>query len=174
MAIYAKAPESKYVLAPEGLHAAVCCDVVDHGQVDTPFGKKYQIEICWQLEEAIDTDRGRIRPVVRQRYTNSLHEKAKLRGVLETWRGRKFTKDELGGFDLEKLLGASCQIQVIHNDSDDGQTFANVNAVIPLGKGMPKVTVDPAYVRRSLRDATPTQPSRTPTVDVPEDDPIPF
>ena len=130
-------------------------------------------EICWQIEETIDSDRGPIRPVVRQRFTNSLHEKAKLRGVLETWRGRKFTKDELAGFDLERLLGASCQIQVIHNTNEE-QTFANVNAVIPLGKSMPKVTVDPAYVRRSLRDATPTQPSRTPTVDVPEEDPIPF
>ena len=174
MAIYARVPESKYVLAPEGLHAAVCCDVVDLGLVDTQFGRKPKVAICWQLEEAIDTDRGRIRPVVRQRFTNSLHEKAKLRGVLETWRGGKFTRDDLRGFDLEKLIGESCQVQVIHNVSDEGQTFANVNTVIPLGKGMPRVSVDPGYVRRSLRDAQPTHPSTSPADDGLEEDPIPF
>lgn len=152
MAIYARAPESKYPVAPEGLHPAACCDVVDLGLVDTQFGQKHKVEIRWQLEEAIESEKGLIRPIVRQRFTNSLHEKAKLRGVLETWRGRKFTKDELAGFDLEKLIGASCQIQVIHNVSDEGQTFANVNAVIPLGKGMAKVRVESDYVRQADRE----------------------
>jgi hypothetical protein len=126
---------------------------VDLGLLDTQFGQKHKVEIRWQLEEAIESEtKGLIRPIVRQRFTNSLHEKAKLRGVLETWRGRKFTKDELTGFDLEKLLGASCQIQVIHNVSDEGQTFANVNAVIPLGKGMAKVRVETDYVRQADRE----------------------
>ena len=173
MAIYARVPESKYVLAPEGLHAAVCCDVVDLGLVDTQFGQKHKVELRWQLEEAIESDRGLIRPVVRQRFTNSLHEKAKLRGVLETWRGRKFTKEELQGFDLEKLLGASCQIQVIHNVSDEGQTFANVNAVIPLGKGMPRVQVAPDYVRQTQRSSQ-TPSGENDPVDLIAEKDIPF
>lgn len=171
MAIYARAPESKYPVAPEGLHAAVCCDVVDLGLVDTQFGQKHKVEIRWQLEEAIESAIGLVRPIVRQRFTNSLHEKAKLRGVLETWRGRKFTKDELTGFDLEKLLGVSCQIQVIHHITDEGQTFANVNAVIPLGKGMPKVRVETDYVRQQDRNQTSTV---TPNGEVDDADDIPF
>lgn len=151
MAIFARAPEGKYVVAPEGLHAAVCCDVIDHGVVDTPFGQKSQVEVRWQLEDAIETPAGLIRPIVRQRFTNSLHEKAKLRLVLETWRGQKLSKAELKAFDLETLIGASCQIQVIHRVSDEGNTFANVNAVIPLGKGMPRVLVASDYVRQRDR-----------------------
>ena len=34
-------------------------------------------------------------------------EKAVLRQTLETWRGKKFTVDELRGWDLEKLIGAT-------------------------------------------------------------------
>jgi hypothetical protein len=151
MAIYARAPESKYPVPPEGLQPAVCCDVVDLGLVDTPWGQKHKVEIRWQLEDPMESQLGLVRPIVRQRFTNSLHEKAVLRGMLETWRGRKFTKDELSGFDLEKLLGVSCQLQIIHRPTSDGQTFANVNAVIPLGKGMPKVRVESDYVREADR-----------------------
>ena len=172
MAIFARVPESKYPLAPAGLHPAVCCDVIDRGLVDTQFGQKHQVEIRLQLEEAIESDKGLVRPVVRQRFTNSLHEKAKLRAVLETWRGAKFTKDELRGFDLERLIGASCQVQVIHNVSDEGQTFANVNAVIPLGKGMPRVQVGSDYVRELQR--TSMTPSNGDAADPLLEDEVPF
>lgn len=37
--------------------------------------------------------------------TASLHEKAKLRAYLESWRGRPFTEKELNGFDLNTILG---------------------------------------------------------------------
>jgi hypothetical protein len=172
MPILARAPESKYPVAPEGLHPAVCCDVVDLGLCDTQFGQKHKVELRWQLEEAIESEtKGLIRPIVRQRFTNSLHEKAKLRGVLETWRGRKFTKDELTGFDLEKLLGVSCQIQVIHNISDEGQTFANVNAVIPLGKGMAKVRAESDYVRQQDRER---QQHNQDVAAAADEDPVPF
>jgi len=131
MAIIAREPESRFVPAPEGLHVASCCDVVDLGHLDQGYGEKHYIEIRWQLEESGDAGRY----VVRRRYTNSLSEKASLRKDLEVWRGRKFNHDELRGFDLERLIGVGCQVQVVHKLSDKGGTFANVTAVIPLGKG---------------------------------------
>lgn len=166
MAIYAKVPDSKYVIAPEGLHAAVCCDVIDCGQQQTPFGPKHKVELRWQLADSVDSEKGPQRPVVRQRYTNSLHEKARLRTMLEMWRGRKFSKEELQGFDLEKLTGASCQVQIIHHTTDEGSTYANVNTVIPLGKGMDKVTS--TYTREAQQQA---QAEAGPDYD---DDPLPF
>src|SRR3990167_2490369 len=79
-------------------------------------------------------------------------EKANLRKHLEAWRGKKFTKEELDGFDVEKLLGVNCQLQVIHNLSDNGGTFANVQAIVPLGKGMVKIRPSEDYVRMVNRD----------------------
>lgn len=132
MALVVREPESTFTPAPEGLHVAACCDVVDLGLVDGSFGPKHSIELHWQLEEE---NSGGDRFVVRRRYTASLGEKATLRKDLETWRGKKFTPEELKGFDLEKLIGVGCQVQVVHRLTDQGRTFANVQAVIPLGKG---------------------------------------
>ncbi|WP_210238339.1 hypothetical protein, partial [Mesorhizobium sp. M2E.F.Ca.ET.209.01.1.1] len=40
--------------------------------------------------------------------TLSLNERANLRRLLEGWRGRPFTEDELKGFDIVNLLGKPC------------------------------------------------------------------
>ena len=149
MSIIIKEPERKYTPAPEGLHQAVCCDVVDLGIVATPWGDKHQVELRWEIE-AINPDTGGPH-LVRQRYTASLGEKAKLRQALEPWRGRKFTPQELAGFDLEKLIGVNCQLQVVHNLSDDGRTWANVQAVIAHNHKLPKIVVSADYVRQKDR-----------------------
>jgi hypothetical protein len=91
----------------------------------------------WQVDE-IDPASGR-RFDIRGLYTLSLSDKANLRKHLEAWRGRKFTPLELRGFDLENLIGVNCQIQVIHNISDDGRTFANVQAIVPANAKAPKI-----------------------------------
>lgn len=148
MAIVAREPESKFTPAPEGLHQAVCVDVVELGVVKGPYGDKEKVEIIWQIDLTNeDTDR---RFEVRKWYTLSLHEKANLRKDMECWRGRKFTKDELAGFDLEKLIGANCQLQVIHNITDEGKVYANVQAIVPHNSKVPKIAPD-MYTRKKDR-----------------------
>lgn len=137
MPIIAKRPESKWTPCPEGLHQAVCIDVVDLGMQKGQWGEKHKIQIRWQTDLQHD-DTGR-RFQLRKMYTLSLHEKAALRKDLETWRGRKFSEDELDGFDLEKLLGANCQLQVIHNITDDGRTYDNIQAIVPHNNKLPKI-----------------------------------
>ena len=149
MAIYARKKDSDYTVAPEGLWPAVCCDVYDLGLVQTQFGEQVKIEISWQLEERDPKTNRRF--LVSQRYTPSLHEKSKLRPLLESWRGRRFTKDEEKEFDIEKLLGACCQLQVVHAIKDEGRCFANVQACVPYPKNTPKLSID-GYIRRIDRD----------------------
>lgn len=156
MPILSKDNQKEWEPAPEGLHQAVCIDVVDRGIQETPFGLKHQVQIRWMLGEMMDTfdipqilcDKETKPFLVMQTYTNSLNEKARLRQHLDAWRGRKFTAEELkDGFDLERLIGANCQIQVVHNLSDGGRTYANVQAIVPLGRGMAQLSGDPTYVR---------------------------
>lgn len=137
MAIIAREPESKYTPCPEGLYQAVCVDVVDLGLQSTPWGEKPKVRIVWQVEEVNPENDKRFE--VRGLYTLSLSEKSNLRKHLEAWRGRKFSPDELRGFDVEKLLGANCQIQIIHNVTDDGKTYANVQAIVPHSPKVPKI-----------------------------------
>lgn len=139
----------EFTPAPEGLHQAVCIDIVDLGLQETPWGPKEKVKIVWAID-AMD-ENGRL-ILVSQRYTVSLSEKATLRHHLESWRGRKFTQDELQGFDLEKLIGVNCQVQTVHNLADDGRTYANVQAVVPLGKGMVKMQAPETYVRVQDRE----------------------
>jgi hypothetical protein len=130
-----KHEKKEYSPASEGLHQAVCVDVQDLGMKDTPWGQKQKCLISWQIEE-INPD-SKKRQVIVKSYTTSLHEKAALRKDLDTWRGRRFTEDELSnGFDLEKLIGVNSQVQIVHNIADDGRVFANVQAVVPIGRGM--------------------------------------
>ena len=154
MPIYAREPESKFKPAPEGLHQAVCCDVWEPWTETSPFhgGLVDKTRIVWQIDSEDPENRKRYE--VSLIYTLSLHEKAKLCQHLEGWRGKKFTPEEKRGFDVEKLIGVNCQLQVVHNINDDGKTFANVQAVVPLGKGMAKISVSADFVRRKDRSAS--------------------
>lgn len=146
MPIIVSEQRREFSRAPEGLHQAVCIDVVDIGIVTHPeFGSKHQVEIRWHLE-AVDEASG-LQHMVMKRYNLSMNEKATLRLHLEAWRGRKFTTEELKGFDLEKLIGVNCQIQVVHKLATDGRTWANVMAIVPLGKGMTAMRPSDTYVR---------------------------
>ena|SRR5437773_10666926 len=163
MAIIAKNKKTEYSTAPEGLWPAVCVDVVDQGMQPSPWGEAHKVQLRWQLED-LDPKTGKPYLVVRS-FRLSLHEKSALRPMLESWRGRKFTAEELEGFDLEKLMGANCQIQVIHNLGKEGQTFANVQAVVPPAKGVPKLSMRGDYIRVKDRDEKAHEPNEGPITD---------
>ena len=168
MAILARDTQKEFVPAPKGLHDAVCVDVVDLGIVESQYGKKAMVKLVWQLAECqADSQR---QFLVQRRYGLSLNTKASLRKDLETWRGKKFTNDELAGFDLEKLLGANAQLQIVHNVMDDGATYANVQAIVPAAKGVPKL-VGRDYIRE--RDRLSDGPSRGHETSSDEDE-VPF
>lgn len=149
MPIFAKAGAT-FRPAPAGVHAAVCVDIVDLGELEVTYGGKtkrqHKIKIVWQIEELRDDGK---QFLLQKRYTLSLHEKAGLRKDLESWRGRQFTEEELRGFDVEVLLGKECMLSVFHNFKD-GSTYANVNAIMKLPKGMPAPTPTD-YVRECDR-----------------------
>jgi hypothetical protein len=167
MAIIATAGDSKlYTPAPVGAHQAVCVDVIDKGIVEVTYAgktkKQHKISLAWQIDETRDDGK---RFLVYKRYTLSLNEKATLRKDLESWRGKAFTRDEEMGFDVEQVLGANCLISVQYNVSGD-KTYANVVAVMPLAKGMTKISATD-YVREKDRqpEDAPSEQSEPITVD---------
>lgn len=144
MSLYARENQKEWKQCPEGLHQAVCIDVIDLGLVKTEWGEKQKCRLLFQIglfnEDGTETLNPDTDPParfqVRRDFGLSLSEKSLLRPFLESWRGRKFTKEELAGFDLDKLLGVNCQLQIIHNITDAGKTYANIQAVVPVGRGM--------------------------------------
>ncbi len=149
-------PESQFVPAPAGVHAAVCVDEVDLGELPNRFQPDADpvrtVRLVWQIAEAMPKDG---KPyLIKKDYRASLHEKAALRKDLESWRGRPFTFDELVGFDLENIIGAPCMMNIVHKQGSKGGTFANIAAIMPLPKGM--VKLDPRdYIR--VKDRPPVE-----------------
>lgn len=121
----------EFEITPEGTYIGRCIKVIDLGTQTTTgqYGTKQQkkVMITWELlDDEVKMNDGRPY-ATSQFYTASLHEKAQLRKDLEAWRGKKFTEEELEGFDLNDVLGKYCMIQIVH--SADGN-YANVNALM--------------------------------------------
>lgn len=131
---------------PEGPHPAICDMFVDLGLQETTgkFGGKIQhkIYLRWQipgLRLSYEKDGVAVEGpmTIGAKYTLSLHEKAALRKLLKTWRGRDFTAAELEKFDVETILGAPGLISVSHAPKDGGGVYANVDTVMKLPPGLP-------------------------------------
>ena len=157
-------PEERFPTAPEGSYAAVCVDEIDLGKVKSSFGgeetERNMVRLVWQIdEEMTDAECQRhnvpegTRYTIKQDYTASLHEKAKLRQHLQSWRGRAFTQTELFGFDLESVVGQPCMLSIIHVQGRKGGTFSNLESVMRPPKGMAAI-IPVEYVRVKDRPAT--------------------
>lgn len=152
MSLLAKANEGNFEIAPAGTHVAICRAVVDMGlqEVNWQGNAKmvHKVWIAWELSDELMEDG---RPFqVSNRYTLSLGSKAKLREHLDAWRGKKFTEEELKGFDLFNVLGAPCMITVTHSDGE--KVYANVAAVTAMPKGMPKPELHNELLKFSLEE----------------------
>jgi len=123
-------------LAPNGMHRAVCVDIIDLGMQTTTFeGKtreRHMVLMIWQLDKR-DTSTNK-RYLAGKRYNLSLNEAATLRKDLESWRGKAFTPAEEEGFDVNKVIGANCQVIVQQVTKSTG-TYANVLTVAPRAPG---------------------------------------
>lgn len=130
--------------APAGVHNAVCVDVVELGLQQTKFGAKDMIALIWEIDEEHPSFERRF--TVTKRYNRTLNEKGTLSKDLESWRGRPFTAEERAGFDVERLIGVPCMLNIVHNESA-GAVYANVTSVTTVAKGMQKLAPSPDYVR---------------------------
>ena len=112
----------EYKQVPAGSHLGVCIQVIDLGTHVTPFKNKktgepiiqHQIHVRWETPDELN-DAGEPLQLGKD-YTLSLNEKSNLYADLVGWRGREFSQEELGGFDLENILGKSCLLQVISKE----------------------------------------------------------
>lgn len=131
---------SNYKPVPPGVYIARCYRIIDLGTQETNYqgevSHKRQVLFGWELfgeddnGNAMLTDDGS--PMtVSKKFTLSLSKKSSLRAVLESWRGRMFTDEELRGFDLKNVLNAYCMINVTQTEKE-GKTYTNVNSVTPI------------------------------------------
>ena len=115
-----------------GVHKARCIKVIDLGTQKNEFEGnitwKRQALVIW---ETPDQTNETSEPLTISRfYTLSLHEKSNLGIDLTSWRGRPFSETEKKGFDISKLIGHTCLLNVIKGNKNN-----KIGSVMPLPKG---------------------------------------
>lgn len=128
---------------PQGVFIGRCYSLIDLGTQHTSgqYGDKFQhkVRIGWELfgedengqQLTVDVDGTEMPMTISKSYTVSLHEKSGLRKDLAAWRGKDFTDEEAKGFDISKLIGAYCMVNVTTSESN-GKTYSNVAGLTPL------------------------------------------
>jgi len=128
---------------PAGAYIGRCYSLIDLGtQLSSgQYGDKMQhkLRIGWELfgeDEngnplTVDVDGKEMPMTISKSYTVSLNEKAGLRKDLAAWRGKDFTDEEAKAFDVSKLIGAYCMVNVTTSESN-GKTYSNVAGLTPL------------------------------------------
>jgi hypothetical protein len=142
MAFVATKPVSNYTPPPAGMHIARCYRLIDLGTQPKsyqgkPTGEARKIMASWELLGDDRMDDGKPFTISKSWFL-SMHEKASLRKDLESWRGKPFTAEEEHSFDVSKLLGAYCLLNVVQEAGADGNNYTQIKAITPLIKGMPK------------------------------------
>lgn len=132
---------SQPVENPEpGSHIARCFAIIDLGTQQHSFGGEVwssrDVRISFELPN--EKMKGTYNADVKGKpfassvtLKQSLHPSSKMRKLLKSWRGRDFTKEELGSFAPKKLLGVPCRLTLVA--SPDGQ-YVNIDSIAPLGK----------------------------------------
>ena len=137
-----KESTSSFKPVPAGAHAARCYGMVSIGtQIPTnpTYQPSFQVVLMFEIPaETIERD-GKQVPLSICRFLGTSLGKptkpTKTNQLLSSWRGKPFTIDEAKGFDLAKVVGHPCLLNIIHEDKN-GQTRESIASISPLPKGM--------------------------------------
>jgi hypothetical protein len=131
-------------LIPAGNYVARCFSMIELGTVPENYmGETKQlrkVRITWELPtetKVFDEKKGPQPLAISKEFTLSMHEKGNLRKMLASWRGKDFTDDEAKSFDITKLLGKPCMLNIIHKPgkSDPSKIYEEIAGVTSIPKG---------------------------------------
>jgi len=137
---------------PEGIHPAVCVDLIDLGVVESEWQGQHRlvnkVRLVFESEQRGEDGRNCI---ITKTFTASLHPKAKLSEFIGKWRGRPVVPGE--SIDLAKLIGANCTLVISHQQNMVGRTYASIDAVSkPTKRLVASGSYDPALARQRIAE----------------------
>lgn len=122
----------RYPSVSAGVHKARCIKVIELGTQKNDYqgqiSWKRTVLLIWEVPEELDGEGKAM--TISKFYNLSLHEKSTLSHDLTSWRGRAFTETEKQSFDVSKLCGVPCTLNVIEKNGK-----ARISSVMPLAKG---------------------------------------
>lgn len=145
MSIIASTNSTPRELVPSGNYVARCYKMIQIGTVTEVInGESKQLQkvrIGWEFPndmKVFSEEKGPQPISVDEEYTLSMGDKANLRKMLASWRGKDFSMDEAKAFDVTKLVGVPCMVNIIHIQSkrDASKTYSKVGSVSSIPKGV--------------------------------------
>lgn len=147
-----KQSDKTYTPVPAGSHPARCYAMISLGtqpSKNPKYKPNFQILLMFEFPTEIVEINGEQRPMTNSAFLNAYlgpnSKPSNTHKFIVAWRGRPFTEDELNGFDVAKVVGAPCLINIIH-ETKDGVTRDKIASISPLPKGM----VCPAQFHKSV------------------------
>ncbi len=128
---------SEFELAPEGTHTGRCYKLLDLGTQQgewqgMPTYPARQVYLQWELPDELTKDG---KPyTVGQFVKLAAGDKSTLTKITQACLGEKSSK----GFDANKLVGASCNLSIVHEQKADGSTKAKITGYVQLKKSEKK------------------------------------
>jgi hypothetical protein len=127
----------------DGTYPAVCVDIINLGKVlDTYPGRTPElVPKCALVFQTNAENPDTHEPLtVHTELTVSFGRKAKLRKLLESWRGKMYSDEEVQhGIPLHKLEKVNALINIIHKVSGAGNTYAVIDSIMPPIKGSARI-----------------------------------
>jgi hypothetical protein len=145
MAILATNTSTPREPIPAGNYVARCYQMIQIGTIMELINGEQKmlnkVRIGWELPTELKVfkeENGEQPYVISEEYTLSMNEKSNLRKMLASWRGKDFTDEEAKAFDITKLIGAKCMINVIHKASkkDPSRVYEKIGSVSSVPKGL--------------------------------------
>jgi hypothetical protein len=134
-------PNNNSVKIPAGTYLARCIQMIEIGTVPETFkgtGVTKMLKKCrivWEIyDDELVSEDGKV-PTIGADYTLSMYEKANLRKMVESWRGKSLTEEESLLFDVTILVGATCQL-TIKDKTVNEKTYMEIAGVTKLMKNV--------------------------------------
>lgn len=137
---------------PKGQFVATCVDIHNVGLTKSTFNGNekmvHKVDFYFFCGKWKKLDSGEAVPLlVRERFTLSLGDKARLLPFVESWRGEAFeSMADRMQFDLDSLLHVHAQIQVVHRQVGEN-TYANISSIMAAPEGLVGPGIPEGYVR---------------------------
>lgn len=130
-----------------GVYTSISSAMVDLGLQKSEKFKTTQRKfmLIWTIQgEEVEINGEKQTRQISREYSFSLNEKSTLRKDLQSWRGKVFTDEELGGFNLLNVLNVACQLQIILEEKN-GKQYNNIAGIMSLPKGTKISPLDDVY-----------------------------
>jgi hypothetical protein len=155
-------------LITAGAHHAVCCQLhnVGYQMFKNEVSLSPKAVIIFEVEQKMTGGKMAGEPmVISETFPMFMGENSKLRKMLEGWRGKPYSPEELKNFSIGGIVGRPCTLLIVHEKKkSDGTMRAKIAGVLPAqGPGwVPTYTEMPEWVAKEKAAQVPAPAPKQP------------